>query len=89
MSVSLWHYRSSGLQVSVIETACLWLSGTDRGKSVGLCGLYGLSQTTTDIGNFPDVCQVGVQISRREVVDQQTTIAGPISGPLLSAQLAA
>ena len=54
--MSLWHYRSSGLQVSVIETACLWLSGTDRGKSVGLCGLYGLPQTTTDIGNFPDQC---------------------------------
>ncbi|KAF8177353.1 hypothetical protein K438DRAFT_1770121 [Mycena galopus ATCC 62051] len=40
--------RSVGLR------ACLARSGTDRGKSVGLYGLYGLPQTTTDLGHFPD-----------------------------------
>jgi hypothetical protein len=52
-------YRSGGLSVSAIETACLWWSGVDRGKSVGLCGLHGLPQTATDIGDFPDELAVG------------------------------
>jgi hypothetical protein len=53
--VGLSHYRSIGLQASATETPCLQRSDTDRGQSVGLRGLYGLVQTTTDLGDFPDV----------------------------------
>ncbi|KAJ7198050.1 hypothetical protein B0H12DRAFT_604000 [Mycena haematopus] len=40
--------------MSAAEMACLAMSGADRGKSVGLDGLDGLVQTTTDLGHFPD-----------------------------------